>query len=172
MPARINVYCRRPTARLTADALRRELDDADLMTLAEHLELPEGEEAAVRAIRPHLRVEAAPGPELRYAEIRWKPAGRPIQISRATEVAAELAETLENLPAGDTPGARRVRAHLANCQEIIHFEMGIDDSLHLGSVLGEVLAFRFAEEGDGLIWFYYRDWASPEDRGLRLWTTE
>ena len=172
MPARINIYCRRSTAHLTADALRRELDAADLMTLAEHLELPEGEEAAVRAIRPHLRVEAASAPELRYAEVHWKPAGRPIQISRATEVAGELAETLENLPEADMSGARRVRAHLASCQEIVHFEMGIDDSLHLGAVLGEVLAFCFAEEGDGLIWFYHRDWASPEDRGLCLWTTE
>jgi hypothetical protein len=32
-------------------------------------------------------------------------------------------------------------------------------------------AFFIAEQGDGLVWFYHRDWASPEDRGANIFTT-
>jgi hypothetical protein len=33
------------------------------------------------------------------------------------------------------------------------------------------LAFFVAEQGDGLVWFYHRDWASPADRGTNIFTT-
>lgn len=171
MPARVNVYCTRSVAHLTPAMFRAELDEADLMTLAEALDLPEGEEEAVEAMLPHLRVEGDPD---RFApvEVYWKPGdGRPIQIARTTDVAGEIAETLENLPASRSNGARRVRDHLARTIEIVHVELGIDDSLHLGATLSEVLAFFIAEQGDGLVWFYHRDWASPDDRGANLWVT-
>src|SRR5262245_53593138 len=54
MPARINVYCRCADMRPDPQALLDEIKAADLMTLAEDLNLPEGEEAAVEAIWPHL----------------------------------------------------------------------------------------------------------------------
>ena len=61
--------------------------------------------------------------------------------------------------------------HLRGVAEVVDFEMGIDDSLHLGATLAEVLGFFIAEEGDGLVWFYHGDWASPEDRGAIIFTT-
>jgi hypothetical protein len=173
MPARVTVYCKRSVASLTGAALRGELDEADLMTLAESLELPEGEEAAVEAMLPHLRV-VAEGAPFTYGEVHWKPAGRPIQIERVVDDApAHLAELLEEgLPEARTAGAKRVAKHLRECQEIVYLELGIDDSMHLGATLAEVLAFYIAEQGDGLVWFYHREWASPGDRGKTLWTTE
>lgn len=180
------MYCRRSVAHLTPSALRRELSDADLYTLAEALNLPEGEEAAVRAMKPHLRVvgdEAGPNPPagginaatFDYAEVHYKPEGRPIQIERVTGAPAKetVQETLnEVLPPAKTVGARRVRAHLEDTVELVEFELGIPDSLHLGATLTEVLAFFVAAEGDGLVWFYGRDWASPSNRGKTLWKTE
>jgi hypothetical protein len=178
MPARVNVYCAKSVAHVTLEMMREELAVADLMTLAEVLELPEGEEAAVRKMEPHLRIEGGRdrhgnmSPELEYAEVYWKPQpSRPIQIERVEDVREEIAETLENLPESDSAGARRVREHLARVVEVVYFEMGIDDSMHLAATLSEVLAFMIAEQGDGLVWFYRRDWASPEDRGENLWTT-
>jgi hypothetical protein len=169
MPARINVYCRKSVAHLTPEMFRHELSMADLFTLAECLHLPEGEEAAVKAMRPHLRVEGeAP---FVYAEVHCKPEGRPIQISRRVDVEGELIETIENLPLSETPGAQQVKEQLRLTKEIVHFEMGISDSNHLGAVLAEVLAFFIAEQGEGLVWFYHRDWASPTDRGANLWNT-
>jgi len=50
-------------------------------------------------------------------------------------------------------------------------QMAVADSNHLGATIGEVLAFFLAETGDGLVWFYRRDWASPDDRGAIIWTT-
>ena len=57
MPARVIVYCRKPLPQITAEMLRREIDGADLLTLAECLNLPEGEEAADEAMIPHLRID-------------------------------------------------------------------------------------------------------------------
>jgi hypothetical protein len=178
MPARVTVYCTRSVADLTREMMRDELDQADLVTLAEALDLPEGEEAAVRAMQPHLRVEGGrdqhgnASARFDYIEVYWKAGeSRPIQIERTTDVATDIAETLENLPASNAAGAQRVRAHLARTIEIVYFEMGISDSLHLGATLSEVLAFFVAERGDGLVWFYHRDWAAPDDRGTNLWTT-
>lgn len=172
MPARVNVYCKRSVASLTGAALRRELDAADLMTLAEALELPDGEEFAVRTMRPHLRIVAEGTPFTR-AEVHWKPGGRPIQIDRIVDDApAHLAELLEGeLPEARTADAKRVVEHLRRCEEIVYLELGVDDSLHLGATLAEVLAFYIAAQGDGLVWFYHRDWASPADRGATLWVT-
>ncbi len=151
MPAHVDIYCKNSIARVTADELRRELDDADLMTLAECLDLPGGEEAAVREMRPHLKVSGGDGAEAK-AHVR------------------ELVE--EWLPEADDEGARAVLKHLGECNEIVYIEMGLDDSNHLGATLAEVIAFHLAERGNGLVYFYSRDWASPKDRGENLWTTE
>ena len=43
--------------------------------------------------------------------------------------------------------------------------MGIDGSLHLAATISEVVAFYLAERGDGIVWFYHREFASPESRG-------
>jgi hypothetical protein len=161
-------------AHLTPAALRAELDLADLYTLAECLDLPDGEEAAVDAMRPFLRVEGDPDPEFVYAEVHWKKEGRPIQIERVADpkrVREEVDETIENWLTSQEPGPRRVAEHLRSVCEVVDLEMGIGDSLHLGATLAEVIAFRIAEEGDGLVWFYHRDWASPDDRGVTLFTT-
>jgi hypothetical protein len=61
--------------------------------------------------------------------------------------------------------------HLRRCEEIVDLELGVDDSLHLGATLAEALAFYIAAQGDGLVWFYHHDWASPADRGATLWVT-
>ncbi len=170
MPARVTVYCRRSVAHLTPRAMRAELDSADLMTLAEALDLPEGEEAAVKAIRPHLRVEGEGGP-FDYAEVHWRPSGRPIQIERVTapnRVRGDVDEVLEELSGLEATGARRVCEHLRGVREVVYFEMGIGDSLHLGATLTEVLAFFVADAGDGLCDFYRRDWASPADRATNI----
>lgn len=50
--------------------------------------------------------------------------------------------------------------------------MGLDGSQHLAATLAEVIAFYLAERGDGIIWFYHREFAAPDDRGTALWQTE
>ena len=167
MPARVNVYCRRSVLGVTASALREEIASADLMTLAESLDLPEGEEAAVEAMWPHLRIDE-------NLEIHWKPSGRAIQIDfvSGAEAGRHIARLIDDsLPPAESAGARRVLEHLAECTEIAYLELGIDDSFHLGATLAEVVAFYLARQGDGLVHFYHREWASPEDRAETLWTT-
>jgi len=161
----ISVYNRRPVE-LDAAALRRSLDDADLWTLAETLDIPEDEvDAAVR----QLRVEATGG----RIEVHWKPSGRPIQISAVdgSRAQGEVTETLDvRLPVLNSPGLARVREHLGGCAQIVHLEMGIDDARHLGATLGEVLAFSVATAGDGLIWFFDQAWAAPDNPAATIWT--
>lgn len=168
MPARVLVFCNKPVKPFTEKAMRAALDDADLYTLAEALELPEGEEAAVDAMYEVLKIEATPA----FAEIFWHREQRQIQIVHDTDVAGEVAETLENLPTSRSRGAKRVREHLAKTGAIVAFELGISGSLHVAATITEVLAFSFAEEADGLVWFYHREFASPDDRGKTLWKTE
>jgi len=170
MPARINVYCRCADMRPDPQALLDEIKAADLMTLAEDLNLPEGEEAAVEAIWPHLRVVRVGS----GVEVHWKANGRPIQIEvvHGDKVAAYIDELIQvELPPSDEPGAHRVRMHLSETRSIVYMEMGISDSNHLGATIGEVVAFFLAEVGEGLVWFYHRDWASPDDRATTIWTT-
>lgn len=175
MAARVVVYCKKCVPHLTVEALRREIDNADLMTLAECLDLPDGEEEAVTAMLRRLRIEApdAIAGDFRYAEVHWKPKGRPIQIRREDASDAEIEETLGELPpSSSSAGAQRVREHLAETREIVELEMGINDSLDLGATLAEVLAFYIAEEGDGMVWFYHRDFAAPDDRAANILVTE
>jgi len=172
MPARVLVYCRESVADVSAEMLVYELRRADLDTLAEALDLPEGEDAAVEEMWTRFRVEPATGP-INGLEIHWHERQRPIQVSCGPPLDGEIEETLEDLPSSsDDPGAARVREHLAGTREIVEFEMGIDGSHHLAATISEVLAFFLAERGDGIVWFYHREFASPEDRGATLWRTE
>jgi len=150
--------------------LVQELRSADLMTLAECLDLPEGEEAAVEQMWTRFRVEPAGGP-IDGLEIHWHERQRPIQVRCGPPLDGELEETLEELPPSDLPGAARVREHLAGTREVVELEMGVDGSLHLAATISEVLAFYLAQRGDGIVWFYHRDFASPEDRAATLWQT-
>jgi hypothetical protein len=171
MPARVLVFCKRSVAHLTAESLLHELKAADLMSLAESLELPEGEEAAVEEMWQRLRIEGGEH-GLGSIEIHWHGTQRPIQVGCEPPLHGEIDETLEDLPEDDTQAARRVREHLRATLEVVDFEMGIDGSHHLAATITEVLAFYLAREGDGLVWFYHREFASPDDPGEALWITE
>ena len=171
MSARVLVFCKKSVADVSADMLVYELRDADLMTLAESLDIPEGEEAAVEEMWNHLRFEPAGG-TIDGLEIHWHAHQRPIQVECGPPLPGEIQETLEGLPDSDLPGAARVRAHLAGTRQIVAMEMGIDGSHHLAATISEVLGFYLAERGDGIVWFYHREFASPEDRGATLWQTE
>ena len=171
MPSRVNVYCRRSVDHVDAASIRRALGDADLYTMAEGLNFPEGdEETAVDAMRPHLRVDE-------QLDIYWKPdPSRPIQISIVSGPDAQgyLVEEISELEArddGDSLEAQRVLAHLRECQSIVYLEMSLDAPETLCGVLAEVVAYHFATEGDGLIWFYFTSWAAPDDWSAAIWTT-
>ena len=73
---------------------------------------------------------------------------------------------------GGGAGAERVREHLKATREIVEFQMGIPGSLELAATIAEVLAFHVAEEGDGIVWFYHREFAAPDRRAATLWKTE
>jgi hypothetical protein len=171
MPARVLVYCKTSVAEVTADMLVNELRDADLITLAESLDLPEGEDAAVQKMRDQLRFEPAGG-TIHGLEIHWHEHQRPIQVECGPPLPGEIEEMLEGLPDSDLPNAMGVRAHLATTTEVVALEMGIDGSNHLAATISEVVAFYLAERGDGIVWFYHREFASPQDRGATLWQTE
>ncbi len=163
------MYCKKSVAHVTKEMLERELQQVDLMTLAEALDLPEGEEEAVDTMWEHFRLDMpSPG----GAEIHWHEKQRPIQVAWGPPLDGEIAETLENLPESKSKGAARVRKHLQQTREVVSFEMGIDGSMHLAATISEVLAFYFAAQGDGLVWFYHREFASPDDRGETVWKTE
>ncbi len=167
MPARVLVFCTKPITGVTAKSLTKELRVADLMTLAECLELPGGEEAAVDAMWEVLKITGS-----RSAfEIHWHASQRPVQLSLGPPLAGELVETLENFPASRAAGPKRVRAHVAATVAIASFEMGITGSNDLAATICEVLAFHLAERADGLVWFYHREFAAPDDRGATLWKT-
>lgn len=169
----ITVYGLHPVE-FNAEAMRHELDAADLWTEAETLGLADDEtDAAVESALRHLRVE--PAREGGPIEVRWKPEGRPIQINGFTglEAQEQIAETLEeHLPPATGPGLARVRDHLRQARQVVNLEMNSEDAQHLGAVLGGLLAFSLAEAGDGLVWFFDRHWVAPDDRAVTIWTPE
>ncbi|MFO0600444.1 MAG: hypothetical protein U0228_34365 [Myxococcaceae bacterium] len=170
MPARVLVFLRRSVAGVTVKDLQDELGDADLWTLAEALNLPEGEEAAVKAMKKVLRFESDDPSDIDGLEIHWHAKQRPIQLRRAPPIDGELDETLELLAGKGGKNADRVRKVLRETKEVVEFEMGVDGSLHLAATISEVLGFFLAERGDGLVFFYHRDFAAPDDRGTNLVT--
>jgi hypothetical protein len=168
MPERVLVFCKTPVAGITPAMLVAELRDADLMTLAECLDLPEGESAAVKTMWKHFRLEHADAKDLDGVELHWHEKHRPIQVRRGPPLGGELAELLEGLEGVKSKGAARVRKHLKETLEVAEFEMGIPGSLDLAATISEVLAFFVAERGDGIVLFYNREFASPENRGATL----
>ena len=168
MPARVLVFCKKSIVGLTPAMLLAELRDADLMTLAECLELPGGESAAVREMWKHFRLEQASASDIDGVELHWHSKHRPIQVRRGPPLGDELAELGEGLEKLKSKGAVRVRKHLEAVVEVVEFEMGIPGSLDLAATIAEVLAFFVAERGDGLVLFYNREFAAPDDRGATL----
>jgi AcrR family transcriptional regulator len=166
MPARVIVYCKHPVGAVTEAMLKGVLESADLMTLAEALDLPEGEEAAVEEMWKHLAIV---GSESEF-EITWHARQRPIQITIEPPDREEMRELLEELlPKKGGPGLRRVRAHLPETREVVAFELGIDGSHHLAATITEELAFFFSARTDGVVWFYGDEFAAHTDRSKSLW---
>jgi hypothetical protein len=160
-------YCKKSVAAVTAREMLEELRRADLVTLAEGLGIDEDD---VEEAEKHLRFEKEKrDPGFVSASLCWKPEGRPIQIRREIDPREAIDETLENLPAGGGAGLARVRAHLAASVEAVSFELGGRDSNGVGAVLAEVIAFLVAKRGEGIVEFYGREWASPDDRGGCIW---
>ena len=168
MPARVLVFCRKSVAGLTSAMLVTELRDADLMTLAECLNLPEGESAAVRAMWKHFRAEEDDTTDIDGLELHWHASHRPIQVRRGPPLGGELQELGAELASLKSKGAKRVREYLAATVEVVEFEMGIPGSLDLAATIAEVLAFFVAERGDGVVLFYNREFAAPDDRGRTI----
>jgi hypothetical protein len=166
MPAHVIVYCKHPVGAVTEEMLRDVLEVADLEILAEALDLPEGEEAAVEEMWKHLAIA---GSESEF-EITWHARQRPIQITIEPPDPEEIRELLEELlPKEGGLGLRRVRAHLAETREVVAFELGIDGSHHLAATITEELAFFFCARADGVVWFYGDEFAAHTDRGVSLW---
>ncbi|HEY5927360.1 MAG TPA: hypothetical protein VIV11_37005 [Kofleriaceae bacterium] len=170
MPARVLVFCKQPIVGVTAAEVITELRDADLMTLAEVHDLPGGEEAAVKAMWNVFRIEDGQ-PTINGASIVWHADQRPIQVAFGPPLDGELAETLENFDDDEGPGPDRVRAHVAATVSILNLEMGITGSNDLAATISEVVAFYIAERFDGIVWFFYDEFAAPDDRGATLWDT-
>ena len=168
MPARVLVFCRKSVAGLTPAMLVDELRNADLMTLAECLDLPGGESAAVKAMWKYFRLEEDDPRDIDGIELHWHKQHRPIQVRRGPPIPGELEELREGLDKLKSKGAKRVRKHLEETVEVIEFEMGIPGSLDLAATISEVLAFFVAERGDGIVLFYNREFAAPDDRGATI----
>lgn len=155
---------------LDVEQLRDELAMADLLTLAEAVyDTDEAAADAVAMATKYLRIERY-GAEI---EVHWKSVGRPLQIRAVSGSAAEkdIAEVLtDRLPAATGPGPDRVRAQLARTRQVVYLEMGGTDAKGIGAVLGEIIAFRLAEAGDGLVWLFDREWAAPDNRGAAIWS--
>lgn len=166
MPARVIVYGKHPVGAVTAAMLEEVLQGADLMTLAESLDLPEHEEAAVAEMWKHFAIRTSE----RAFEITWHASQRPIQITLEPRNPEELRELLEDLlPKKGSDGLGRLRAQLEATREAVVFEMGIEGSHHLAATITEELAFYFCGRMDGVVWFYGDEFASHSDRGMSLW---
>lgn len=169
----ITVFCRRPVD-LEPAGMRDVLDDADLETLAEvQLDTPgEGLEPMIADVLRNLRAEPARDAGASI-DVHYRAEGRPIQISTASgrEAEAQITETMEEFPLeAQEPGVLLLREHLNMCVQVVNIEMDADAAGHLGAVLGGELAYAIAEDGDGLVWFFDRDWVSPADRATTLWS--
>lgn len=168
MPERVLVFCKKSVAGLAASELVRELRDADLMTLAEVLELPEGEAAAVKTMWKCFRVEPADAKDLDGLELHWHAEQRPIQVRRGPPYEDEREDLVEGMKELVPKSRARVREHLAKSVEVVAFELGIHGAHHLAATITETLAFFVAERGDGLVLFYHREFAAPDARGATL----
>ncbi|MQA95283.1 MAG: hypothetical protein GEV11_11790 [Streptosporangiales bacterium] len=160
----ISVFCRTPVEPDPA-ALHRVLDDLDLAAAA-----------GVRHGLPDLRVETARDAGASI-DVHYRADGRPIQLSTLVgrEAAGQVTETLAELPLeSKEAGVLLVREHLNMCVQVINIELDAaaegDLGTVLGTVLGAELAYAIAEDGDGLVWLFDREWISPADRTTPVWT--
>ncbi|MGV9408802.1 hypothetical protein ACWDOP_02715 [Nocardia sp. NPDC003693] len=162
----ISVYCRE-TIRLEPERIRGWIEVADLATWAETVyDDDELAAAAADSVAANLRVH--PGSPL---EVHWTESGHPLLISVNTIPAEEVSEILDEVIAEATgPGPERIRDHLAAVRLAINIEMSAADSRSMGAVLGEIVALELAAAGDGLVWFFDKDWVSPEDPADTVWT--
>ncbi|MFB8005065.1 hypothetical protein [Nocardia sp. NPDC056000] len=162
----ISVYCREPIL-LDGDEIRRWIETADLWTWAETLyDDDELAEAAAESVLANLRVHAGTA-----VDVYWTESGRPLQISFSPAAAEEVSEAVSQvLGAADGPGPVLIRDHLAAVRHVINIEMAAADSMSMGAVLGEIVALELAAASDGLVWFFGKDWVSPQDRAGTLWT--
>jgi hypothetical protein len=82
-----------------------------------------------------------------------------------------IAETIDEID-DDSSGAKRVRQHVVATRQIVGFELSFDGADHLGGILVEELAYAIAERGAGLVRFWHRAFASPDDRTAAIWQPE
>lgn len=167
MPERVLVFLKKSVAGVTPMELQAELKDADLMTLAEVLELPEGEQRAVDTFwKTGFKLEADDASDIDGVALHFHADYGPVLIRREPPIPEELVELRRAIEG--RPGADLVRETLDATVEVVEFLMGINGSHHLGATVSEVLAFFLAERGDGLVLFYGREFASPSNRGASL----
>ncbi|WP_157514145.1 hypothetical protein [Nocardia concava] len=161
----ISVYCQE-SIRLDGDEIRRWIETADLWTWAETLyDEDELAEAAAESVLTNLRVQAET-----TIDVYWTESGRPLQISVSPAAAEDISEVVnEALSTADGPGPALIRDHLAAVRHVINIEMSAADSMSMGAVLGEIVALEIAAVGNGLVWFFGKDWVSPEDRAGTVW---
>lgn len=149
----ISVFCRRPVD-LEPARISDVLDDAGLDTPAEPRAEPAADAGAL-------------------IDVHFAASGRPLQISTASgrEAEAQITETMAEFPIeSQEAGVLLVREHLNMCVQVINIEMEPDAVGAVGAELGGELAYAIAEDGEGLVWFFDRDWVSPSDRATTLWT--
>jgi hypothetical protein len=150
---------------LTADQVRRALDDSDLYTLGEVFDF---EEEAIDAALSELEVK--PGRNSGNAsvlELHCNAGGRPVCVwaYEPEKVQEQVREALEGIPSkSKDPGAERVRQHLSQTRSVIAVELGLAQIDTVAEVLATALGYWFAEQGDGLIDFYGNEWQTPDDR--------
>jgi len=167
LPARVQVYCRRPVT-LTVGALRQLVADTDWETLAEHDDLDDDVIAASLPVRVAAGDDAAP---CWTADLEYGQGRRSIQLSYDDEpaVIAERLEELEELLDEHHPDmADQLLERLAPTVADFGFEMGLDQPADLGGLIAAVVAFWIAEAGDGLIDFYGDEWYAASDRNRPL----
>lgn len=149
----ISVFCRRPVV-LEPARISDVLEDADLDDPAEARAEPAADAGAL-------------------LDVHYGASGRPLQISAASgrEAEAQITETMAEFPIeSQEAGVLLVREHLNMCVQVVNIEMEAGAAGDLCRTLGGELAYAIAADGDGLVWFFDRDWVSPSDRATTLWT--
>lgn len=160
----VTVYCRKDLPPFQDDQLRRILELADLHTLGEIFDLDEEEiDSAVDCLmfQPSTTSRDAVVLDVHFGS------ERPLSVwsYESGSASEQVEEALEEIPeALRTPGAERVRAHLAQTRSVVAVELNSDQLDSVAEVLAMVIAYAAAERGDGLVDFYGNEWYAPEDR--------
>ncbi len=150
MSAFWHLYCKRTLAHLTPAALAAGIAPADFHTEAEGYEVPEEQ---VEAALSYLSIEAEGDGFSRWA-LRYRPEGmRQVYIWRSDkpQEVAELLNEAREAVHGLRKGARTIKRHLAETQEVVSIELGWGQLGDMGIVLAYEVARWLATEGDGLM---------------------